>query len=75
MSDNNLKIDITLRKYENNRKEIIRRKEIFKDRKTKLMLKSILDEYCLVCFIGLHSKIKEKEVLIKIYLKLQEKLK
>ena len=31
MSDNNLKIDITLRKYENNRKEIIRRKEIFKD--------------------------------------------
>ena len=23
MSDNNLKIDITLRKYENNRKEII----------------------------------------------------
>ena len=48
MSDNNLKIDITLRKYENNRKEIIRRKEIFKDRKTKLMLKSILDEYLIM---------------------------
>lgn len=45
MSDNDLKIDITLRKYENNRKEIIKRKEIFKERKTKLMLKSILDEY------------------------------
>lgn len=48
MSDNNLKIDITLRKYENNRKEIIRRKEIFKDRKTKLMLKGILDEYLIM---------------------------
>lgn len=48
MSDNNLKIDITLRKYENNKKEIIRRKEIFKDRKTKLMLKSILDEYLIM---------------------------
>ena len=45
MSDNNLKIDITLRKYENNRREIINRKEMFRDRKTKLMLKSILDEY------------------------------
>lgn len=48
MSDNNLKIDITLRKYENNRKEIIKKKEIFKDRKTKLMLKSILDEYLIM---------------------------
>lgn len=48
MSDNNLKIDITLRKYENNKKEIIKRKEIFKDRKTKLMLKSILDEYLIM---------------------------
>lgn len=48
MSDNNLKIDITLRKYENNKKEIIRRKEIFKDRKTKLMLKGILDEYLIM---------------------------
>ena len=28
-------------------------------------IKSILDEYCLVCFIGLHSKIKEKEVIMK----------
>lgn len=45
MSDNNLKIDITLRKYENNRREIINRKEMFRDRKTKLMLKSILNEY------------------------------
>lgn len=48
MSDNNLKIDITLRKYENNRKEIIKKKEIFKDRKTKLMLKGILDEYLIM---------------------------
>lgn len=48
MSDNNLKIDITLRKYENNRKEIIKEKEIFKDRKTKLMLKGILDEYLIM---------------------------
>ena len=48
MSDNNLKIDITLRKYENNKKEIIKRKEKFKDRKTKLMLKSILDEYLIM---------------------------
>lgn len=48
MSDNNLKIDITLRKYENNKKEIIKKKEIFKDRKTKLMLKSILDEYLIM---------------------------
>lgn len=45
MNDSDLKTDMTLRKYENNRREIEKRKESFRDRKTKIVLKSVLDEY------------------------------
>lgn len=45
MNDSDLKTDITLRKYDNNRREIEKRKEAFKERKTKIVLKSVLDDY------------------------------